>query len=120
MPSDDEFRFKQCLLIRSDLKISCGKRCAQVAHAAVMAYEHAGKEERRAWLNEGQKKVVLKVPSLQALYELKVIAERQGISTALIQDAGMTEVPPGTITALGLGPARSEVLDRVTGGLSLL
>ena len=114
MPSDDEFRFKQCLLIRSDLKISCGKRCAQVAH------EHAGKEERRAWLNEGQKKVVLKVPSLQALYELKVIAERQGIATALIQDAGMTEVPPGTITALGLGPARSEVLDRVTGGLSLL
>ena len=120
MPSDDEFRFKQCLLIRSDLKISCGKRWAQVAHAAVMAYEHAGKEERRAWLNEGQKKVVLKVPSLQALYELKVIAERQGIATALIQDAVMTEVPPGTITALGLGPARSEVLDRVTGGLSLL
>jgi len=120
MPPDDEFRYKQCLLIRADLKISCGKRCAQAAHAAVMAYEHAGKEERRAWLSEGQKKVVLKAPTLQALYELKVIAERQGISTALIQDAGMTEVPPGTITALGLGPARSEVLDRVTGGLSLL
>ncbi len=64
--------------------------------------------------------MVLKVPSLQALYELKVIAERQGISTALIQDAGLTEVEPGTVTALGLGPARSEVLDRVTGGLSLL
>ena len=120
MPSDDAFRYKQCLLIRADLKISCGKRCAQAAHAAVMAYEHAGKEERRAWLAEGQKKVVLKAPSLQVLYELKTLAEYQGIATALIQDAGMTEVEPGTITALGLGPARSELLDRVTGGLALL
>ena len=68
----------------------------------------------------GRRRWCLKVPSLQALYELKVIAERQGISTALIQDAGLTEVEPGTVTALGLGPARSEVLDRVTGGLSLL
>ncbi|MEN6519240.1 MAG: peptidyl-tRNA hydrolase Pth2 [Methanospirillum sp.] len=120
MPPEPEFRYKQCLLIRADLKISCGKRCAQLAHAAVGAYEHASKDDRRAWFAEGQKKVVLKVPSLQALYELKVIAERQGISTALIQDAGLTEVEPGTVTALGLGPARSEVLDRVTGGLSLL
>src|SRR5665647_917854 len=84
MPAEPEFRYKQCLLIRADLKISCGKRCAQLAHAAVGAYEHASKDERRAWFAEGQKKVVLKVPSLQALYELKVIAERQGISTALI------------------------------------
>ncbi|NLX49051.1 MAG: peptidyl-tRNA hydrolase [Methanospirillum sp.] len=120
MVAETEFRYKQCLLIRADLKISCGKRCAQVAHAAIGAYEHAGKEERRAWLAEGQKKVVLKVPSLAALYELKVIAETQGISTSLIMDAGLTEVPPGTVTALGLGPARSEALDRVTGDLPLL
>ena len=32
----------------------------------------------------------------------------------------MTEIPPGTITALGLGPAKSEDLDRITGSLSLL
>jgi PTH2 family peptidyl-tRNA hydrolase len=32
----------------------------------------------------------------------------------------MTEVPPGTITALGLGPAQSEDLDKITGDLSLL
>ena len=41
-----------------------------------------------------------------------------GIST-IIQDAGMTEIPPGTVT-LGLGPARTEDLDRITGDLSLL
>jgi len=50
----------------------------------------------------------------------QVIAERAGISTALIQDAGMTEIPPGTITALGLGPAKSVDLDKITGSLSLL
>jgi len=32
----------------------------------------------------------------------------------------MTEIPPGTVTALGLGPARTEDLDRITGDLSLL
>ena len=56
----------------------------------------------------------------RTLYELKVIAEYAGISTSLIQDAGMTEIPPGTITALGLGPAKSEDLDRITGNLPLL
>jgi PTH2 family peptidyl-tRNA hydrolase len=32
----------------------------------------------------------------------------------------MTEIPPGTVTALGLGPAKSEDLDRITGSLTLL
>jgi PTH2 family peptidyl-tRNA hydrolase len=32
----------------------------------------------------------------------------------------MTEIPPGTVTALGLGPAKNEELDRITGTLSLL
>ena len=49
-----------------------------------------------------------------------MIAERSGVSTSLIQDAGMTEIPPGTITALGLGPAKTEDLDKITGALSLL
>ena len=32
----------------------------------------------------------------------------------------MTEIPPGTVTALCLGPARTEDLDRITGDLPLL
>jgi PTH2 family peptidyl-tRNA hydrolase len=114
------FRYKQCLVIRNDIKMSCGKRCAQAAHASIGAYNNADKSLQKAWLSEGQKKVVLKANDERTLYELKVIAERVGISSSLIQDAGMTEIPPGTITALGLGPAKSEDLDKITGTLSLL
>ncbi len=115
-----DFRYKQCLIIRNDVKMSCGKRCAQAAHASIGAYNNADKVLQKAWLSEGQKKVVLKAYDERTLYELKVIAERAGVSSSLIQDAGMTEIPPGTITALGLGPARTEDLDKITGTLTLL
>ncbi|HNX17088.1 MAG TPA: peptidyl-tRNA hydrolase Pth2 [Methanoregula sp.] len=118
--NEPDFRYKQCLILRNDVKMSCGKKCAQAAHASIGAFENADKTLRKAWQAEGQKKVVLKADSERALFEIKVIAERAGISTSLIQDAGMTEIPPGTITALGLGPAKSEDLDRITGTLSLL
>jgi PTH2 family peptidyl-tRNA hydrolase len=120
MTADPEFRWKQCLIIRNDIKMSCGKKCAQLAHASVGAYEKADKLLKKQWFAEGQKKVVLKVNSARELYELKTIAEQAGIAAAIITDAGLTEIPPGTVTALGLGPAKSEDLDRITGDLSLL
>ncbi len=120
MAEDPEFLWKQCLIIRDDIKMSCGKRCAQIAHAAVSAYEHAGKDAKKAWYNEGQKKVVLKVTNERALFELKTIAEINGIPSAIIQDAGLTEIPPGTVTALGLGPAKVSELDKITSSLQLL
>jgi PTH2 family peptidyl-tRNA hydrolase len=120
MAEEPRFTYKQCLVLREDLKMSCGKKCAQAAHASIGAFERAEKTLRKKWLEEGQKKVVLKVNAERALYELKTIAEQAGIAAVIIQDAGMTEIPPGTVTALGLGPAKSEDLDRITGALSLL
>lgn len=115
-----DFKYKQCLIIRTDIKMSGGKRCAQTAHAAVSAYEKADKAVKRSWLAEGQKKVVLKVASDRDLFELRTLAEEAGIAASLITDAGLTEIPPGTVTALGLGPAKSEDLDRICGDLGLL
>jgi PTH2 family peptidyl-tRNA hydrolase len=115
-----EFRWKQCLVIRADIRMSCGKISAQAAHAAVAAFERCDRETRERWLSEGQKKVVLRVKDERSLLELKTIADARGIPSALIQDAGLTEIPPGTTTALGLGPARTEEMDRITADLPLL
>ena len=119
-PDHREFRWKQCLVIRGDIRMSCGKISAQAAHAAVAAFERCNRETRERWLAEGQKKVVLRAKDERALYELKILAEARGIVAALIEDAGLTELPPGTTTALGLGPARTEEMDRITADLPLL
>jgi PTH2 family peptidyl-tRNA hydrolase len=120
MEKEPRFEWKQCLVVRTDLKMSCGKTCAQAAHAAVIAFERSDPASRKKWLQEGQKKVVLKVTSERALLEIRTLAEGAGIPTALVQDAGLTEIPPGTVTALGLGPAKSDDLDRITSSLPLL
>ena len=56
---------KQVIVVRSDVKMSRGKTAAQSAHASVSALDKAGKAAAAEWKKEGQKKVVLKVSSLQ-------------------------------------------------------
>jgi len=119
----EAFKFKQAIVVRVDIPMSPGKIAAQVAHAAVAAAERTRMEKPewfKEWISEGQKKVVLKVHDEEDLRNLKKEAEALRIPSELISDAGLTEIPPGTITALGIGPAPSELLDRVTGKLHLL
>ena len=114
---------KQVIIVRKDLKLPKGKLCVQIAHAAVSAYIEAKKEKpewANEWLNQGQKKIVVKVDSLAELEKRKKIAEELGLPTALIADAGLTVLEPGTITCLGVGPAPSDIIDKVSGDLKLL
>ena len=64
--------------------------------------------------------MVLEAESLEEIEELAEKAEELDIVNILIQDAGHTEVLPGTVTALGLGPDRTALLDKVTGSLPLI
>ena len=111
---------KQVIVVRDDLDIGPGKLAAQVAHAAIKAADTADASARRRWKADGQSKVVLRADDEDALRSLKAEAETRGLPTALIRDAGRTELEPGTVTTLGIGPGDPEVIDEVTGHLSLL
>jgi peptidyl-tRNA hydrolase, PTH2 family len=111
---------KQVILIRTDLKLPKGKLAVQVAHAAVEATLKAPKDTVSKWRREGMMKAVLKVAKKEDLFKYKTLAEDNGITTALITDAGKTTVEPGTITCLAIGPEKEEKIDALTKNLSLV
>ncbi|PSP89496.1 aminoacyl-tRNA hydrolase [Halobacteriales archaeon QS_4_69_34] len=110
---------KQAIVARTDLGMGRGKLAAQVAHAALSAAEDAADRTRTNWQGEGQKKVVLKGDGEAALFELADRAERERLPHAIVRDAGHTQLEPGTVTTLAVGPGEEETVDRVTGELSL-
>jgi PTH2 family peptidyl-tRNA hydrolase len=115
--------YKQLILIRADLKMSPGKMAAQVAHASHSAAEVARKNFKTwydAWWREGQKKVVVKVEDETEILSLLDDANSSKVPFYIVNDTGLTELPPGTTTALGIGPGPNEVLDKITGHLKLL
>ena len=100
-----------------------GKIAVQVSHAAVMASEEAKRlhpDWWNTWFREGQCKVAVKVNTESDLYRLRDLATELGLPSAVVQDSGLTQVEPGTVTCVGLGPAPVELLDKLTGGLPLL
>ena len=123
------FEYKQAILLRKDLNLSKGKAIVQGAHASVEAFAIAGRRgaagpgrrsEVDEWLREGMKKVVLEVANEKELVRHFQKAKDSGLPASLITDAGLTQIPPGTKTAVGVGPGKNEDIDKITGELKLL
>ncbi len=118
--------YKQAIVIRRDLQMGRGKAAAQAAHAsceAVFLVLESTRREWREWLDAwrrtGQKKVVLRVDSLEELRGVYRRAVAEGLPASIVVDAGHTQLPPGTTTAVAVGPAPEDRVDRVTGHLKL-
>jgi peptidyl-tRNA hydrolase, PTH2 family len=125
---------KQVIVMRKDLGMRKGKMIAQGAHASIkVLLDGGGMDAERAqftlrtwpalaaWLGGRFTKVCVSVDSEAALDEIVAKAQAAGVPVALIVDAGQTEfhgVP--TKTCCAVGPAWTDEVDAITGGLSLL
>ncbi len=119
----EKAEIKQVIVLRSDLDMSKGKLVAQGAHASLMSYFKTEKQDKtiaEEWLETGEKKIVLKVNDEESLIKLFKAFEFKKIPCALVTDAGLTEIPPGSKTALGIGPWKSNEIDFITDKLKLL
>jgi PTH2 family peptidyl-tRNA hydrolase len=134
---------KQVIVIRKDLKMRRGKEIAQGAHASLavffdmMRQQNSGEvdtkngkkyecsfqhtsEAMHDWMTNGFTKITLTVDSELALLDIYNRAKQAGLPVSLIRDSGKTEfggVP--TLTTVGIGPASSAEIDKITGDLKL-
>ena len=79
-------------LLNPRIAMSSGKTIAQIAHAAVMAADNL-----RDW--DGLPAAAIAPPA--AVFD--AACERDDLAAKVV-DAGLTEVPPGTVTVLALAP----------------
>lgn len=112
-------QLKQVIVLRDDLDISKGKQISQACHASLEAYRKADPEIASKWRTAGAKKIVLSADD-KKLEDLYTEIKSKDIPAYLVKDAGMTEVEPGTVTALGIGPADADKIDSITGELNLV
>ncbi|KAI1753028.1 PTH2-domain-containing protein [Xylaria castorea] len=122
---------KLVLVVRTDLGMTKGKIAAQCSHATLACYKTLSRGASRQptsaeakilqrWERLGQAKIAVQVKSQEELLTLMGKARSLGITAEVIQDAGRTQIDPGSFTVLGVGPAPKSLVDQVTGGLKLL
>ena len=124
--------FKQVIVIRKDLNMRKGKMVAQGAHASMAAILNLARREGNdlvipldtriePWLTGRFTKICVSVNSEAELLAIHQEAKANGLVTALILDAGLTEfggIP--THTAVAVGPDLAANIDVITGTLPLL
>ncbi len=116
-------KYKQVIVMRTDLGMSKGKSIAQGAHvsvgAALLAFD-VTREVFQKWMEEGHTKIVCKVRSLEEIRRLEHLSVEKGIPCDVIEVLGRTEIEAGTVTAIAIGPALVADIDQITKKLKLL
>eukprot|EP00095_Tigriopus_kingsejongensis_P004697 maker-scaffold276_size226481-snap-gene-0.20 protein:Tk04697 transcript:maker-scaffold276_size226481-snap-gene-0.20-mRNA-1 annotation:"peptidyl-trna hydrolase mitochondrial" len=113
---------KMVLVVRQDLKMGKGKAAAQCSHAAVAAYKTVRRQSAsvlRAWERQGEPKVVVKIDNQAELVAVLKHARELQLVSALITDAGRTQIQAGSQTVVAVGPGPEDLVNRVTGHLKL-
>lgn len=111
---------KQVIVVNEALNLPRGKLAAQVAHASVASLASSDSVQQKEWFEVGMPKIVLageNEDEITKIYDLAVAAK---LPAYVIKDAGRTVVASGTITCVGIGPAKKEDIDKVTGQLKLV
>lgn len=96
----------QYFVVNKELNMSPGKIAAQVAHVATISTSEIMNPMSKnviygvwfyPWLNGNQKKIILKGKQ-------KDLEKLIGEGFFYIKDNGLTEIPPGSLTVVGLPP----------------
>ena len=112
--------YKCVLLVRSDLEMSTGKIAAQCGHGIAQTMKGSNKQIIRGWMKTGEKIVVLSISSFDKMTTIKKKANKMGMFSKIIYDAGHTEVDPNTPTVCVVGPYHDDSVTSITNHLPLL
>lgn len=118
--------YKMVFVVNMSLDMGQGKKCAQVAHAAVSLFADIETSnnmdnivKNRLWFSSGAKKIVCKGDNMAHLLRIQQEARAANLPNYLVSDAGHTQIPAGSVTVLGIFGSNQE-LDKITGSLRLL
>ena len=107
-------------VVRKDLKMSTGKIVAQCGHALEKLLKGTPKAVLSEYSLNGSPKIALQVPNLEKLLEIKADCASARVQKHLVTDAGLTQIPAGSMTVLGIGPVRAKYLPESVSALKLL
>jgi PTH2 family peptidyl-tRNA hydrolase len=111
---------KQVIVMRKDLNMRKGKMVAQGCHAAIGSLKEASSKDIKMWEEDGCTKICVSVDSELALKSIYAHAVEAVLPCYLVLDAGRTEFKQPTYTCCSIGPASTELIDKITGTLTLL
>jgi PTH2 family peptidyl-tRNA hydrolase len=97
------------IFINKGLGMSPGKMAVQAGHAVVYSLIMTPREVYQSWLDNLQIKIILEAANELELDEIKNYLDSQGLRTKEVHDAGKTELPPNSYTALAIQIVDKEV-----------